>query len=69
MIRMKPTLDVRNALVKDLLESLRVLELLLDLGNDGLGKLTLLPLLDLSLVAHPRVQDSLRLVCDGSLLL
>jgi hypothetical protein len=63
------TLNVSDALVKDLLEGLGVLELLLDLGNDGLGKLLLLPLLDLALVADPRVEDGLGLGGDGGLLL
>lgn len=65
----KRTLNVSDALVKNLLESLGVLELLLNLGNDGLGKLALLPLLDLALVADPRVEDRLGLGGDGSLLL
>jgi hypothetical protein len=67
--RYKPTFDVRDALIKDLLKSPWVLELLLDLGDDGLGQLALLPLLDLPLVAYPRIQDSFRLVCDGGPLL
>lgn len=63
------TLDIGDALVKNLLESPGILELLLDLGNDALGKLLLLPLLDLSLITHPRIQNGLGLVCDGGLLL
>jgi hypothetical protein len=63
------TLNVRDALVKDLLEGLGVLKLLLDLGNNGLGKLALLPLLDLALVADPGVEDRLGLVGNGGLLL
>ena len=63
------TLNVSDALVKDLLEGLGVVELLLNLGDDGLGKLLLLPLLDLALVADPRVEDRLGLGGDGSLLL
>lgn len=62
-------LDVGDALVEDLLESLGVLELLLDLGDDGLGKLLLLPLLDLALITNPRVKDLPGLVGNGSLLL
>jgi len=62
-------LDVGHALVEDLLEGLGVLKLLLDLGDDVLGKLLLLPLLDLALVADPRVENGLRLVSDGGLLL
>jgi hypothetical protein len=65
----KRTLNVRDALVKDLLEGLGVLELLLDLGDDGLGKLALLPLLDLALVADPGVEDRLGLGGNGGLLL
>jgi hypothetical protein len=65
----KHTLNVGDALVKDLLEGLGVLELLLDLGDNGLGKLALLPLLDLALVADPGVEDRLGLVGDGGLLL
>lgn len=63
------TLNVSDALVEDLLEGLGVLELLLNLGNDGLGKLALLPLLDLALVADPRVEHGLGLVGNGRLLL
>jgi hypothetical protein len=59
--RMRLTLDISNALLKDLLEDLGVLKLLLDLANDGLGELTLLALLDLALVANPRVKDGLGL--------
>lgn len=47
------TLNVSNALLKDLVKGLGVLELLLDLGNDALGKLLLLADLDLALVADP----------------
>ena len=49
------TLYIGHALVEDLLERLRVLELLLDLVDDSLSQLLLLALLDLTLVAHPRV--------------
>jgi hypothetical protein len=63
------TLNVADALVENLLERLGVLELLLDLGNDGLGKLALLPLLDLALVADPRVENGLGFVGNGRLLL
>jgi hypothetical protein len=62
-------LNVGHALVENLLKSLGVLKLLLDLGDDGLGKLLLLPLLDLALVADPRVENGLGLVSDGGLLL
>lgn len=63
------TLDISDALLKDLLEGLGVLELLGDLGDDALGQLLLLPLLDLALVPHPRLQDGLGLGGQGSLLL
>ena len=67
--RGKRTLNIGNALVKNLLKGLGVLKLLLDLGDDALSKLALLPLLDLSLVADPGVKDGLGLVGDGRLLL
>ena len=63
------TLNFSNALLQNLLEGLGVLELLGDLGDDGLGELPLLALLDLALVPDPRVQDGLGLGGDGSLLL
>lgn len=63
------TLNVSNALLKDLVKDLGVLELLLDLGNDALGKLLLLADLDLALVANPGVKDSLGLGGEGGLLL
>ena len=63
------TLNVSNALVEDLLEGLGVLKLLLNLGDDRLGELTLLPLFDLTLVADPGVEDGLGLSRDGGLLL
>jgi hypothetical protein len=47
------TLNICNTLLEDLLQNFGVLELLLDLGNDALGELLLLPLLDLTLVTHP----------------
>ena len=56
-----PTLDVRHALLQDLLQRLGVLQLLLHLGDDALGELPLLALLDLALVPHPRVQHALGL--------
>ena len=63
------TLNVGNALLKDLVKGLGVLELLLDLGNDALGELLLLADLDLALVADPGVKDGLGLGGEGSLLL
>lgn len=53
MINWTRTLNVSNALLKDLLENLGILKLLLDLGDDVLSKLLLLALLDLALVADP----------------
>jgi hypothetical protein len=67
--RSERTLDVSDALVQDLLEGARVLQLLLNLGDDRLGKLALLPLLDLALVADPRIENSLGLERNGGLLL
>lgn len=63
------TLNVRDTLLEDLLEDLGVLELLLDLGDDALRELLLLPLLDLALVPHPRVQHRLGLRGQRRLLL
>lgn len=59
------TLNVSNALIENLLEVLGALELLLNLGDDGFGEFTLLPLLDLALVANPRVENGLGL-CGNS---
>lgn len=63
------TLNVSDALLENVLKGLGVLKLLLDLGNDGLRKLLLLALLDLSLVTHPRVEDVLGLSGKGGGLL
>jgi hypothetical protein len=63
------TLNVRDTLLQNLLEDLGVLELLLDLGDNALGELLLLPLLDLALVPHPRVQHRLGLRGQRRLLL
>ena len=49
------TLDISHALRQDLLQNLGVLQLLLDLGNDGISQLLLLALLDLAFVTDPRV--------------
>ena len=65
----KLTLNIRDTLIKDLLEHLGVLKLLLNLGNDVLSELTLLPDLDLALIADPRVQNSLCLSSKSGLLL
>ena len=63
------TLNISNALLKDLLENLGVLKLLLDFADDALGKLTLLALLNLALVANPGVENLLSLGSQGSALL
>jgi hypothetical protein len=63
------TLNVSDALLQNLLQDLGVLELLLDLGDDGSSQLLLLSLLNLALVADPGVEDSLGLSSQGSLLL
>ena len=55
------TLNISDGLLEDFLEGLWVLKLLLDLGNDGLSKLLLLTLLDLSLVTDPGVKNGLSL--------
>lgn len=63
------TLHISDALLKNLLEGLGVLELLSNLGNNVLGQFLLLALLDLAFVSHPRVQNSLGLGSQCSLLL
>lgn len=63
------TLDISDALRQDLLQDLWVLQLLLDLGDDGISQLLLLALLDLALVTDPGVQDGLGLGSQGGLLL
>jgi hypothetical protein len=63
------TLNVSNALLENLLENLGVLEFLLDLANDALGKLALFALLDLALVADPGVENLLGLGSESSALL
>ena len=68
-IRGAHTLDLSDALVKDLLERLGALELLLDLGDDARRELLLLALLHLALVTNPRVEDGLGLGSEGGLLL
>jgi hypothetical protein len=55
------TLDVGDGLAEDLLQDLGVFELLVDLGDDGLGQFSLLALLDLAFVANPAVEDVARL--------
>lgn len=63
------TLNIRNALLEDLLENLGVLKLLVDLADNGVGKLNLLALANLALVAHPRVENLLGLSSNGGALL
>jgi hypothetical protein len=63
------TLNIRNALLQDLLKDLGVLELLLDLGNDGLRQLLLLADLHLSLISDPRVENGLSFCGEGGGLL
>lgn len=65
----KLTLNIGNALLEDLLQNLGVLQLLVDLADDSLSKLLLLTLTDLTLVAHPRVEDLLSLGGNSSALL
>jgi hypothetical protein len=47
------TLNIGNTLLKDLLQRLLVLQFLGDLAYNAFGKLSLLSLLDLPLVANP----------------
>lgn len=63
------TLNVGDGLVENLLQDLGVFEFLVDLGDDALGQLALLALLDLSFVADPAVQHALRLGGEGGALL
>lgn len=63
------TLDVGNTLLQNLLQDPGALELLLHLGDDALRELPLLALLDLALVADPRLEDRLCLGGEGGLLL
>lgn len=52
-------LHIGDTLLQDLLQNFRVLEFLGDFSNDAIGQFLLLSLLDLSLVSHPGIQDSL----------
>ena len=65
----KRTLNLCNTLVENLLESLGVFEVLVNLGNDAVRQLFLLASLLLALVAHPRVENCLGLGSKSSLLL
>ena len=47
------TLYVGNALLKDLLQVLRVLQLFCNFANNALSQFPLLPLFDLALVSNP----------------
>jgi hypothetical protein len=51
------TLNIRNALLQDLLQDLRILKFLLDLANDCIGEFLLLANLHLSLISNPRVKN------------
>ena len=62
------TLDISNRLLEDLLQSLGVLQLLVDLRNHGLGEFPLLALLDLPFIPNPRVQHSLSFGGESRLL-
>lgn len=65
----KRTLNICHALGENLLQHLGILQLLLHLGDDALRQLLLLALLDLALVANPRVQNGLGLSSQGGFLL
>lgn len=65
----KLTLNILDALVENLLKHLGVVQFGLNLGNDSISELLLLPLLDTLLVSNPRIQRSLGLSSNGSLLL
>jgi hypothetical protein len=65
----KRTLNISNALVKNLLQGLWVLKLSVDLGNDRLGKLALLTLFNLSLITDPGVKNLLSLMGQSSSLI
>ena len=62
------TLHIRYALLENLLKNSGVLKLLLDLADDGVCELLLLPNLDLSLISDPRVKDGLGLSGKSSFL-
>jgi len=62
-------LDIGNALGQDLLQDFGVLELFGDLGDDAVCELFLLALLDLALIADPRVKYVLCLSGEEGLLL
>jgi hypothetical protein len=63
------TLNVGNGLLQDLAQNPGVLQLLLDPGNQSIGQLLLLALLDLSLIPNPRVENRLGLMDELSALL
>lgn len=65
----KKLLNVLNRLLENLLLELGVLEVLLDLGDDGLGQELLLSLSDRVLVSNPRVKNRLGLSGKSNLLL
>lgn len=51
------TLNINDALVQDLLQIPGVLQFLVDLADDAIRELLLLPLLDLILVPYPALQN------------
>ena len=63
------TLNIRHALIKNLLQHPRVLQLLLHLRNDRLCQFSLLPFLQLPFIPYPRVKRILRLGRERRLLL
>ena len=65
----KRTLNIRHTLLQDLIQHLGIIQLLVDLRNDAVCQLSLLPHLDLTLVSHPGVQYAPGFGGDGGLLL
>jgi hypothetical protein len=63
------TLNVSDTLLQNLLENLGVLELLSNLGNNGICQLFLLSGFDLAFISDPRIKDCLRLGGQRCLLL
>jgi hypothetical protein len=53
------SLNITDALLKDLLQDFRILQFLGDFGDDAVGELFLLTLFDLSFVADPAVEHGL----------
>ena len=67
-MRTQLTLDICNALLKNLLQCLGVLQLLCNFSNDGISELFLLSLLHLALVSYPRIKHRLSFRSQRSLL-